>query len=134
MKFNKRHRTNDLTWVAGFAAPVALAFALVGCASSLTTVRMAPKLVASRLGFPTCRVSVPLSQADVIGDAKMIGNLHPEEYPEWIAITENIHAGDQLRLVDCLNAQQPDKVGGVYFYALIREDKIILKFYPMIFD
>lgn len=136
MKFISAQRVSGLAKVAGFvaAATITSIFTLAACTSTLTTVKIAPHSVANRLGFPACNVSVPLSKAEVIEDAKRIGNPNPEVYPEWIAIIKNIQPGDQLRLVDCLNARQSRKMGSVYFYALIRDNRVFLKFYPMIFD
>lgn len=136
MKFIRRSRANRISGIGGLVAGAAIGFAftLAGCVSTLTAVKMAPQPVADGLGFPSCRVSVPLSQPEAIDDAKRIGNPHPESYPEWIAITKNRLPGDQLRLVDCSRVVQSNKVSGQYFYALIRDHRIMLKFYPMIFD
>lgn len=85
--------------------------------------------MAERLGLPDCRVSVPLSQSEVIEDAKRVGNPNPEKNQEWIEMTENFQPGDQLRVVNCLRSSR-----STYFYALIRNDSIISKFYSSIFD
>jgi hypothetical protein len=45
---------------------------------------------------------------------------NPQMDPEWIKIYEAYQTGDYLRLVSC-------KSGG-YFFALIRESSIVLKF------
>lgn len=99
-----------------------------------TTLRMEPRSIAKRLGLPNCRISVPLSQSEVIEDAKRIGNPNPEEYPDWIKMTENMRSGDQLRLVNCLEASRSKNVGDPYYYALIRNGTIISKFHIGFFN
>lgn len=113
---------------------IAIAFVVAACASAPATVEMEPKSIANQLGLPECRVSVPLSQSEVIEDAKRIGNPNPEKYPEWIEMTSSIRPGDQLRLVNCLRASQYNNVGDPYYYALIRDGKIISKFHIGFFN
>lgn len=135
MKFINKHHANGLTGIDGLIAAIGIGIALAGCTSStLTTVKMAPNTVAKQLGFPRCRVSVPLSQSEVIEDAKVIGNPRPEEDPEWVAITKNDQPGDELRVVDCLKAGRSSRDSGTYFYVLIRNNQIIRKFYVGMFD
>ncbi|SFR94305.1 hypothetical protein SAMN05216570_0964 [Dyella sp. OK004] len=90
---------------------------------------MEPRSIAKQLGFPSCLVSVPLSQSEVIEDAKRMGNPKPEHYPEWIEMSASIQPGDQLRLVDCLRANRSTNVGDPYYYALIRDGKIVSEFH-----
>lgn len=75
-----------------------------------------------------------MSQSEVISDAKRVGNPNPEKYLEWIAMTSNIQSGDQLRLVDCLKASRSKDVGDPYYYALIRNSTIFLKFHIGFFN
>ena len=67
-----------------------------------------------------------MSESEVLDNAKRDGVPHPEKNQEWIEIANNIHPGDQLRLVSC-------KYGNPYFYALIREETVIMKFRPLLF-
>lgn len=108
---------------------IAVALMIAGCASAPTEVKMESRSIAKRLGFPDCRVSALLSQSDVIEDAKKVGNPNPEKNQEWIEITKSFQPGDQLRAVNCLKSSR-----STYFYALIRNDEVILKFYSTIFD
>ncbi|HJR75099.1 MAG TPA: hypothetical protein VJ806_15855 [Luteimonas sp.] len=133
MKSNRYRLSSVFFRHAGYAAVAGMAFALAGCASAPTAVKMEPKSVAKQLGLQGCRVSVPLSQAEVISDAKRTGNPNPEAYREWTEITANIQPGDQLRLVNCLESRSKD-VGNPYYYALVRNDAIILKFHVGFFD
>jgi hypothetical protein len=129
MRFNERSRSGGASVGCGFIAAITIAFAVAGCASVPAAVEMEPKSIARELGFPSCRVSVPLSQAEVIADAKRMGNPKPESYPEWIEMTASIRSGDQLRLVDCLRANRSTSIGDPYYYALIRGGKIVSKFH-----
>lgn len=57
-----------------------------------------------------------------------MGNSHPENNQEWIAITKSIKVGDQLRAVNCLSSKS------TYYYVLIRDGVITQRFYSSIFD
>ena len=107
---------------------VIFALTVVGCASAPSHIKMESRTVASQLGLPHCRVSVPLSQTEVVENAKRDGNPHPEQNHEWIEIAANLQPGDTLRLVKCENSSDP------YFYALFRKDRVISKFHSMFFD
>lgn len=125
---SRRCRPSHPTVRDGFVAVFAIAFAVAGCASAPAIVEVAPKSIARRLGLSDCRVSVPLSQSDVINLVKRWDNHpSPEENQEWIEITAKQQPGDQLRMVSC-------KSGDPYFYALIRNDMIISKFHPVFLD
>jgi len=65
---------------------------------------MEPHSVAVRLGEPHCRVSVPLTQAEVLGEARHWGDSNPEARPEWARIVADLRPEDQLRMVDCVRA------------------------------
>lgn len=95
---------------------------------------MEPKSIAKQLGLPYCRVSVPLSQSEVIEDAKRMDIPDPETYVEWIEMKSNIQSGDQLRLVNCLGTSRSKYGGDPYHYVLIRNGKIISKFHIAFFD
>lgn len=90
--------------------------------------------VAKRLGVPNCRVSVPLSQAEVIQHAKRDGNPNPGESHEWVKLVREMQPSDQLRLIDCLEARRSKSVSDPYFYALVRNDTIIAKFHSVMID
>lgn len=118
----------------GFLPAASIAFMIVGCAPGPATVKMEPKPIAMKLGVPDCMVSVPLSQSEVIEDAKRMGSPNPEESPQWTGMVSSIRQGDQLRLVNCLSLSRSKNVGDPYYYALIRDGKIISKFHIGFFD
>lgn len=111
------------------ALVITIALAVMGCASAPPShINMEGRSVANRLDLPSCRVSVPLSQTEVIENAKRDGNPNPELNHEWIEMAAKIMPGDTLRLVKCENSGDP------YFYALFRKSRVISKFHSMIFD
>jgi len=70
-----------------------------------------------------------LSPSEVIEEAKRDGYPEPEKDPKWIEIAASLQPEDQLRVVVC------SKSGDTYFYyALIRNDEVISKFYTAILD
>lgn len=108
-----------------------VAIAVAGCSSVPRSLNFESRSVAHRLGFSGCQVSVPLSPSEVIENSKRSGNPNPEGNPEWIKMAAGIKPGDQVRLVNCLGVTG---VGDSYFYALLRNEAIVLKFHPMIFN
>jgi hypothetical protein len=108
--------------------PIAIVQASAGCASTPSMPRMETRSISKRLAVPNCRVSVPLSQSEVLSLVKRWDHHpNPQMEPEWIVIAANQQPGDELRMVSC-------RVGDPYFYALVRNDTILLKFHPSIVD
>lgn len=85
-----------------------------------------PASFAETFSLHGCLLSVPLSPDEVLEASKRSGNPNPEANEEWINMAANLRDGDEIRLVNCGS-------GGAY-YALIRESRIMFKFYPMILD
>lgn len=107
---------------------VAVALIFSGCDSSPNIARMEPPSVAQGLGLSDCQVSIPLSQGEVLGLVKKWDNHpNPEQSEEWIEMAARQRPGDQLRMVTC-------KAGPPYFYALVRENVILLRFHPVLLD
>jgi hypothetical protein len=76
-----------------------IAFAVVGCASGPPAIKMEPRSVAKQLGYPNCKVSVPLAQAEVIEMGRKLQIYpNPEGNPEWNKMIAIQQPGDQLRL------------------------------------
>lgn len=102
-----------------------MAVYVVGCASSGP--KMESASVAKRLGVSGCKVSVPMSEKEVLVSARDWGDPHLETRNEWTELLAASRAGDELRLVDCI---KPDKDGvafGYYYYALFRNQTIVAK-------
>ena len=105
--------------------------AVAGCASTSASVRFESQSVAKSMGLAGCKVSVVLTPSEVIENSKRSGNPNPEANYEWIKVAADLQAGDQLRLVNCLGVKG---IGDAYYYALFRNEAIVLKFHPMIFN
>jgi hypothetical protein len=101
---------------------------LVACASSGWGVQMEPRSVSKRLGEPDCRVSIPLSQAEVLDLAGRWGHPITASRPEWKKMVAEFEPEDQLRLIDCVKAKHN------YYFAHIHDDSIITKMYTAILD
>lgn len=99
---------------------IAIAFVAAGCASS-SPLELEPTSTAKALGVPGCNVSVSMSPPEVIDFLKRWSfHSNPEMDPEWIKISKAYQPGDQLRLVSCTS--------GGYYFALIREHSIVIRF------
>jgi len=99
-----------------------------GCANSGANLKMEPHSFAKRLGEPHCRVSIPLTQTEVLGEARRWGDPNPEARPEWVTIVAEIRPGDQLRMVDCVRSKHN------FYFAHFRGDVIVTRMYTAILD
>ena len=70
-----------------------------------------------RFGYPKCFVSVPLSKEETIRIAELSGAPHIDQRKDWIALTNMILPGDELRNVWCNPYRGP---GGVDLIGLFR--------------
>jgi hypothetical protein len=129
MRSTKYRLHNGSSGFRGFVTAITIAFVAAGCTSAPATVRMEPKSIAKQIGFPYCKVSVPLSQSEVIEEAKRMDIPDPEKYVGWIKMKSNIQPGDQLRLVNFFTASRSKYGEDPYYYALIRNGKIISEFH-----
>ncbi len=77
-----------------------------------------------------CEISVPLTSNQVLEGSKLMGNPSPERHGGWINMRDGFREGDQLRYVNCSVIKDTT---GTDFYALIRNNVIILKFSPMLY-
>ncbi len=117
------------TWYSlSVLAALAATTLFLGCSYSATTLRMEPPSVARQLGVPRCRVSVPLTQAEALREARSWGNPNPEANPAWAKIVADTQPGDQLRLIDCMRTQHH------MYFAHIHNDSIVTEVHPMFFD
>lgn len=107
------------------AMALILAGYLCGCASY--SPKMESASVATRLGYPHCKVSVPMSQDEVIASERWRGDPITETRDEWTTILAATQPGDQLRLVDCVRPDSRGIAVGYYFYGLFRGQNIVAK-------
>ena len=111
-----------------FLVAAAGSFLLAGCATSDGPIKMESHSVAERLGVPHCQVSIPLSQTEVLEEARRGGDAITESRPEWTKILSELKPGDQLRMIDCMRVEHS------FYFAHIRNDAIVTKMYTMILD
>ncbi len=110
----------------GAILALAATFGVAGCTHAYDGPKNAPASVAERLGVPGCRVSVPMSQAEVLANAKRDGDPHTEGREEWLKIVATSHPGDELRKVACLKSGRYGSAGDMYF-GLFRNGAMIAK-------
>ncbi len=111
--------------------PFGVILALTSCASVYGfTWNYEPSSIADRMGMHGCAISVPLTSNQVIEGSKLMGNPSPETHGGWITMSAEFREGDQLRYVNCSGVEETT---GTDFYALIRNDVVILKFAPMLY-
>lgn len=112
----------------GFIVAAATAFARVGCVSAPEVMRMEPRSVAEKLGYPGCGVSVPLHPAEAVEMGRALKIYpNPAEDPEWSKMLAIRRPEDQLRRVSC----ESNKLSS---YVLIRNDEVVFKFDIGFFD
>ncbi len=128
-------KSNNNQYWSGLSFRHALLTSLIifvaGCVSAPSGLKFEPSSLADKMGLHGCAVSIPLSSDKVINDSKRSGNPRPEDDGEWIKIAAELRDGDQLRLINCAGVKG---IGDVVYYALVRNNAVILKFHPMIFD
>jgi hypothetical protein len=111
----------------GAVLAVAATFVASGCVHTNDGPRYASASVAKRLGVPHCRVSLPISQSEVLLNAKRDGDAHPETREEWAKIVATSRPGDELRKVVCIVHGYHGDAGDMYF-GLFRDGALIDKF------
>jgi hypothetical protein len=77
-----------------------------------------------------CAISVPLTSNQVLEGSRLMGNPSPETHGGWMRIRDELREGDQLRYVNCSGIEDTT---GTDFYALVRNNVIVLKFAPMLY-
>ena len=103
---------------------------VVGCAHNVGP-RMEPAHVANEVGFPKCRVSVPLSQDEVLENARLSGVPAPETQIDWAKMKAAYRLGDQFRFVSCVSGKH---VGapGYSFFGIFRGNSVALQMFQVI--
>ena len=115
--------------------PTALASAatmalVIGCAHTLGP-QMEPARVAKDVGFPNCRVSVPLSPEEMLATARLVGVSAPETQSDWVQMQTSRRPGDQLRFVSCSSGKHAGAAGHSFF-GLFRGGSVALEAFQMI--
>jgi hypothetical protein len=108
-----------------------LVFALCcGC----STAARGDKAVAARLGYEGCRVSKPLTIAQVMAKDMSGGNEAGRAHPDWDALVAKYASGDQVYFIDCRSVDPSRIVAGTSLYALVREGVVVARAAETIYD
>jgi hypothetical protein len=126
------------------SAVITLAFLLAAlctaCAQDPGTPRLDsssnldPSPIAKRFGVPRCKVSVPLTQDQVLLAAERQGDPFTEKRPEWAKIKRDAKPGDQLRQVICITKGPQGYAAGDVFYGLFRDRVMIDEMHTIIIN
>jgi hypothetical protein len=83
--------------------------------------------IAGRLGYEGCRVSKPLTMAEVMGKDMsgeyQIGRPHPD----WDELIRQYASGDLVYFIDCRRVDPTRIVVGISLYALVRGGVIVAR-------
>jgi hypothetical protein len=101
---------------------IAATLSLAACVHSALP-RMESARVASEVGFPKCRVSVPLTEEEVLVTARLTGISAPETQADWPEMKAAYRAGDQLRFVSCVSGKGIGSPG-YSFFGLFRGSRV----------
>jgi hypothetical protein len=85
------------------------------------------KAVAARLGYEGCRVSRPLTIAQVMAK-DMGGNYQSSRpHPDWDGLIDRYAAGDLIYFIDCRKAEPSRIFAGTSLYVLVRQGVTIAR-------
>jgi hypothetical protein len=103
-----------------------LIFGLCWGCLSVGHAEKAPTL-AGRLGYEGCKVSKPLTMAQVMAKDMSGGNEASRAHPDWDALIGQYATGDQIYFVDCRKAEPSRIFAGTSLYVLVRAGAIIAR-------
>ena len=81
--------------------------------------------IAARLGYAGCRLSKPLTMAQVMAKDMSGGNGANRAHPDWDALIAKYASGDEVYFIDCTGADSSRIVVGTSLYALVRDGAVI---------
>ncbi len=83
--------------------------------------------IAARLGYHGCRLSKPLTMAEVMG--KDMGGEYElgRPHPDWDELIRKYASGDVIYFIDCRRSDPSRIAAGTSVYALVREGAIIAR-------
>ena len=102
---------------------------LVGLCCDGPTVARAekPAAVAARLGFDGCKLSKPLTIAEVMAKDMSGGNGASRAHPDWDELIARRQSGDQVYFVDCRRVDLSNILAGTSLYILVRAGAVIAR-------
>jgi hypothetical protein len=80
-----------------------------------------------RLGYEGCRLSKPLTMAEVMGKDMSSGYELGRPHPDWDELIRKYASGDQVYFIDCKKVDPSRIVAGTSLYALVRDGVIIAR-------
>jgi hypothetical protein len=83
------------------------------------------EILAGRLGYESCRVSKPLTMAQVMAKDMSAGYEAARAHPDWDALIGKYASGDEVYFVDCRGAESSRIVAGSSLYVLVRGGVVI---------
>lgn len=86
-----------------------------------------PAALAARLGFDGCKLSKPLTIAQVMAKDMSGGNGASRAHPDWDALVAKYQSSDQVYFVDCRRADASKILAGTALYVLVRDGAIIAR-------
>jgi hypothetical protein len=103
-----------------------------GCSSGGNTQKS--ETFAGRLGYEGCRLSKPLTMAEVMARDMSGGNEASRAHPDWDALIGKYVSGDKVYFVDCRRVDPTRIVAGISLYALVRDGVVIARVSETIHD
>ena len=83
--------------------------------------------IAARLGYEGCRLSKPLTMAEVMARDMSGGTEASRAHPDWDALIDKYASGDQIYFIDCRKADSSRIFAGTSLYVLVREGMVIAR-------
>jgi hypothetical protein len=90
--------------------------------------------VAGRLGYEGCRMSKPLTYAQVMAKDMSGGNEASRAHPDWDVLIAKYASGDQVYFIDCGKVDSSRIVAGTSLYVLVRDGVVIARALDTISD
>jgi hypothetical protein len=110
-------------------AMIVSAIVVFGLFYGCSTSRRADKAdtAAGRLGYEGCRLSKPLTMAEVMGKDMSGGYERSRPHPDWDELIQKYASGDVIYFIDCRRVDPSRIAAGTSLYALVRDGVIIAR-------
>jgi hypothetical protein len=86
-----------------------------------------PGAIAARLGYDGCRLSKPLTIAQVMAIDMSGGNEANRAHPDWDELVSKYASGDRIYFIDCRKADPARIFAGTSLYVLVRDGAVIAR-------
>jgi hypothetical protein len=104
-------------------------FLVFGLCCGCSTAHRADKAdtLVGRLGYEGCRLSKPLTYAQVVAKDMSGGYEAARAHPDWDELIAKRAPGDQVYFIDCRKADPTRIFAGTSIYVLVREGVVIAR-------